>query len=356
MKKILLIFTAVLLAFNLSARTIEGPFLILSTPYYEDGRVNYENLVKEARFAAEWNCGGVIWPQSNDAIDLLTKEERFAGMEALVKEWKKSPKKTILTLGVNADTTEEMLEYANEAERLAKEYGVDLILAARPPYYGKNEQDIKDYYDALSEVTKRPVIIQTFVNHTCPTPSTEFLLDLCKRHPENYGWFKEESNSLEANERQKIEISHKDLVKTVFSAWGGWQWLYQYRENGTRGLVTERVAYSPIICCVWEAMKNGDKGGYLTEAYAMYRLLIDQRFIEADSLRGYQLHYFMRLGIFDNMVSRVYVDNTEILSGNISPEDKKKWELSTFSMTESQQRELDKCYDDMMKFVKKHKK
>ena len=71
---------------------IEGPYLILSTAYNEDGSVNYENLVKEARFAAEWNTPGLIWPQSNDAIDLLTVEERIAGMNALVQEWKENPK------------------------------------------------------------------------------------------------------------------------------------------------------------------------------------------------------------------------------------------------------------------------
>ena len=121
---------------------IEGPFLILSTPYYEDGSVNYENLIKEACFAAEWNTPGVIWPQSNDAIDLLTEQERITGMEALVNEWKNNPKKTILTLGVNGDDTEQMLMFAREAERMAQESGVDFILAARPPYYGKTEEDI----------------------------------------------------------------------------------------------------------------------------------------------------------------------------------------------------------------------
>ena len=30
-------------------RVIEGPFLILSTPYYEDGSVNYDNLVVKGK-------------------------------------------------------------------------------------------------------------------------------------------------------------------------------------------------------------------------------------------------------------------------------------------------------------------
>ena len=117
-------------------RVIEGPFLILSTPYYEDGSVNYDTLVKEVCFAAQWDTPGVIWPQANDAIDLLTEDERLAGMAALVEEWKNNPKQTILTLGVNGDDTEQMLMFAREAERMAQESGVDFILAARPPYYG----------------------------------------------------------------------------------------------------------------------------------------------------------------------------------------------------------------------------
>ena len=204
-------------------RKIEGPYLILSTPYNEDGSVNYDNLVKEACFAAEWNTPGLIWPQSNDAIDLLTAEERLAGMTALVNEWKDPPKETVLVLGVNGDDIEEMLYFAREAERLAQESGVPFILAARPPYYCQTEEDLHAYYDALATVAKRPVIIQTYVNEACPAPSPELLIELAKKYPDVYGWIKEESNQLEANDRQQAELEGKPYIKTVFSAWGGWQ-------------------------------------------------------------------------------------------------------------------------------------
>ena len=141
-------------------------------------------------------------------------------METLVQEWKNNPKQTVLTLGVNGDDIQEMLMFAREAERMAEESGVDFILAARPPYYGKTEQDIKEYYEALATVAKRPVIIQTYVNEDCPAPSAELLIDLAQRYPDVYGWIKEESNKLEANDRQQAELEGKPAVKTVFSAWG----------------------------------------------------------------------------------------------------------------------------------------
>ena len=335
-------------------RVIEGPFLILSTPYNEDGSVNYDNLVKEACFAAEWDTPGVIWPQSNDAIDLLTVEERLAGMEALVNEWKTNPKKTILTLGVNGDDIEEMLVLARGAEKLAEESGVDLILAARPPYYGQTEQDLQDYYDALATVAKRPVIIQTYVNETCPAPSPAMLIGLAEKYPEIYGWIKEESNNLEANDRQMAELAGKPAIKTVFSAWGGWQWLYQRRQIGTAGLISEKVAYAPIASLVWQQMQMGDKETCLTEAYALYRLLMDQRFVIHDTLRGYALYYLMRQGVFDNMLSRSYVVKPDVPNGLLAPEDKCKWTLTEFELSDMQKAELDKCYDDMLEFVNKN--
>ena len=164
MKKLFFAFCFLVVSPLLIAANIEGPFLILSTPYHADGTIDYPSLIKEARFAAQWNTAGVIWPQSNDSIDLLTKEERFAGMAALVGEWRKNPMKTVLALGVNGDDIEEMLVFAREAERLAAESGVDIVLAARPPYYGTTEADQQAYFDALAKVAKRPVIIQTYVN------------------------------------------------------------------------------------------------------------------------------------------------------------------------------------------------
>ncbi len=354
MRKIIIVLCLLVASSPLLAATIEGPFLILSTPYHGDGSVDYAGLVKQARFAARWDTPGVIWPQSNDAIDLLTTQERLDGMASLVEAWRNNPVKTVLALGVSGDDLGQMLLFAREAERLAAESGVDIVLAARPPYYGATEAEQLAYFDALAGVAKRPVIIQTYVNDACPTPSVDLLVGLARKYPGIYGWIKEESNKLEANARQQDEIAARDAIKTVFSAWGGWQWLYQRRQIGTAGLISERVAYAPIVSMVWQSMKEGDKKGRLTEAYALYRLLIDQRFLPYDSLRGYSLYYFVRLGLFGNMLSRTYATEPDAAGGTYTRENKSKWVLSDIELTGMQKAELDRCYDDMMKFVKKY--
>ena len=57
-------------------RDMRGPFPIMSTPCHEDGSVDYAALAREAQWTDDCGCPGVIWCQSNDAIDLLTLEEK----------------------------------------------------------------------------------------------------------------------------------------------------------------------------------------------------------------------------------------------------------------------------------------
>lgn len=333
---------------------IEGPFLILSTPYFEDGAVDYDTLVAEAEFADGWDTPGLIWPQSNDANDLLTFEERVKGMEALCEAWPRKGFKTILTLGISGDNQQEAVKNAAEAERLIKKYGVkNVALCARPPYDGTCEEDVQDYYTAIASVVHHPVIIQTHVNRTCPSPTVQFILHLAKTYPDIYGWVKEETNSLEANDRQRQEIV-SPYIKTVFSAWGGWQWLFQARRIGTMGLISERVAYAPIVNYIWKCIKNKDADGTLTQAYALYRLLIDQRNLESNSLRGYSLYYLKRLGVFKNTISRDYIEKIVTPAGTYPIGDKTAWKLVTYELSADDAAELDKCYDDTMNFINNH--
>jgi hypothetical protein len=63
----LLATAAVAISLAVSAAELRGPLPILSVPYHDDGALDVETLVKEARFVAdagvgipcEWPCYGV---------------------------------------------------------------------------------------------------------------------------------------------------------------------------------------------------------------------------------------------------------------------------------------------------------
>ena len=330
---------------------MRGPFPIMTTPYRADGSVDYASLVREALFVSQHGCPGVVWCQSNDAIDLLTHDEKVRGYEELARALQ--GKEIMLTLGCNGKDAAQMVREANAVEAVAAKYPrTNLAIISRPPDSGRTQDDIRVYYEQLAAVAKRPVIIQTYVNKTCPPPDVRLLVELARRHPETFGYIKEESEGDKANDRMVEEVAAKPTIHTVYSAWGGWQWLYQNRRCGSEGLVSERCAYAPLLSYIWRRMENGDADGTLTQAFALYRLLIDQRGFPRGDMRGYALHYFKRLGIFSTTLTRQYLKAKAQEQGIVAEDGSSGWRLEDLTLTDRQKAELDVCYDDMLRFCK----
>ncbi len=337
-----------LLAAAPSAKEMRGPFPIMSTPYFEDGAIDCDGLAREAKWVAECGCPGVIWCQSNDAVDLLTTNEKFMGFEACAAAVEGLD--IVMTLGANGTNTAAMLELAAEIERVAARHPrAKIAMISRPPDSARSQDDVEAAWDALGKIARRPVIFQTYGTKDTPTPSVELIVRLAERHPHALGYVKEEAAGWDANERMIRECAAKPKMKTVFAGWGGWQWLFQLRHCGCEGLVTERCAYAPILAEMWRRYERGERGRPLAEAYAMYRLLIDQRNFPG-GLRGYSLYLLNKEGVFRNMVSRQYVSANVTEGGSFGAG--RKWKLETVKLNDLQRAELDMLYDDMMKFVR----
>ena len=335
-----------LLAAIPSAKEMRGPFPIMSTPYFADGAVDYGALAREAKWTADCGCPGVIWCQSNDAVDLLTTEEKFKGFEACAKAVEGL--QIVLTLGANGTNTAHMLEIAAEIERVADRHPrAKIAMISRPPDDVRSQEDIEAAWDALGRLSKRPVIFQTYGTKETPTPTVELIVRLAERHPHAFGYVKEEAAGWEANVRMQQEIKSKPVMKTVFAGWGGWQWLLQLRHCGSEGLVTERCAYAPILGEIWRRYERGERGLALTEAYAMYRLLIDQRNMPG-GLRGYSLYLLNKAGVFSNMVSRQYEKAKVTEGGSFGAG--RRWKLETTELNDLQKKELDLLYEDMIEY------
>lgn len=273
-----------------------GPFPILSTPYTDSGAVDYEILVREARFA-DW-CGspGMIWPQSNDSIDLLTTDEKLEGMERLA-ETARGLRTTALCLGVNGRDTDDLLVYARHAKKLRS-----TAIISRPPDTGETQDDLRDYYRALASVIKdRPVMIQTTVRKGGANPSVELLIELAKEFP-NFGYVKEETTPVIPRMQ---ELLASPSIRRVFGAHGGFGWLYQLR-LGIEGLVTERLAYADVLAQIWSLVQSGSDPNRLKDLFSKFLLMINLSITHPGDLRGYSLHLLKMRGVFRNMVSREY--------------------------------------------------
>lgn len=281
------------------APRVRGPFPILSTPFLENGDVDYETLARSAKFVDWAQCHGMIWPQANDAVDLLTKEEKLKGMTVLAETMK--GRNSALCLGVNGKNTADMLDYARHAESLEPD-----AIISRPPNDAKTEDDLYEYWHELMKIVNRPVIIQT--SGPGKSPSTKLLIQLGEES-EYFGYVKEETAPFVP--RMKELVAAKPKIKRVMSAWGGFTWLHNCR-IGIEGLVTERAVYADLLGKLWRAYDSGD---YMT-ASDMYSKLIFmlnlKETIPCAELRGFHLYCWQRRGVFQNRLSRNYGPNGSI--------------------------------------------
>lgn len=278
---------------------IQGPFLILSTPFTASGAVDFDALAHQACYVDWCGCPGMIWPQSGDSVDLLTTDEKLKGMEVLAKTARKLST-TALCLGVQGKDTAEMLMFAEHVEKLAPP-----AIISRPPDSGKTEDDLRRYWQALAAVTKRPVFIQTTggVAYKGPIPTVELLIELAKAFP-NFGYVKEEAGNVIA--RTRALLAAKPPIRRVFSARGGFGWLYELR-LGSEGLITERAIYADVLTCIWKLHQSGSDPAALRDAYSKFLLMLNlNRTHPGSDLRGIQLYLWKKRGVFQTMVSRHY--------------------------------------------------
>lgn len=331
---------------------MRGPFPILSTPYESSGEVDFQTLSREAKFVAGCGCN-MIWPQAGDAIDLLSFQEKLDGMEAIAQALQNT--RATVAFGCNGKDISEMVEFVRHIERLAGKYkNTRIALISRPPDTAENQLDVKKYFLELEKHTSRPTIIQTVGGNDCKlkTPvDVDLLIDLAKRNPKVFGYVKEETSSaIDSAARMAKEIAAKPVIHTVFSAWGGTQWLYQSRRIGSEGVITERPAYADLLAYIWSRMEDGDSDGTLTDAFS--KLLLAYNFAVYCTggtlgwLRGAHLYVLQKRGVFKNRISREY----EKVKGKLVVP--KNRIVSEFSMSRRQMDEVDTCLAFMSPYVR----
>lgn len=267
---------------------MRGALMILSTPYTESGDVDYEDLAKEVAFCKQCGVQGLVWPQNSSEQRYLSVQERIRGFEVLAQANRGS--EMALVLGVQAEDTAGMLEYARIAEALSPDG-----MIAIPPTSATSLKDIHDYYTALCEVTERPVFVQTSGGPDIEL-TIEFLVQLATDLPQ-CGYIKEEYGRV--HERMlALQAYQPTPIRSVFGATLGRGWLYEMR-IGTDGVMTGGAMYGDVYAKLWELYLAGDEEE-LRECYS--KLLLIQNL---DGLiPGVRLHVLQKRGVFKTTKSR----------------------------------------------------
>jgi dihydrodipicolinate synthase/N-acetylneuraminate lyase len=267
---------------------MRGALMILSTPYTEAGEVDYEDLAKEVQFCARCGVQGLVWPQNSSEQRYLSQEERIRGFEVLAEANRGTG--MVLVLGVQAEDTAGMLEYAAIAEGLEPDG-----MIAIPPTTAQSLSDIRDYYAALCEITERPIFVQTSGGPDIEL-TIDFLVALAREFPQ-CGYIKEEYGRV--HERMlALQEYQPDPIRSIFGATLGRGWLYEMR-IGTDGVMTGGAMYADVYARMWQLYEQGDEAG-LRDCYA--RLLLIQNL--DNLIPGVRLYVMQKRGIFKTTRSR----------------------------------------------------
>ena len=115
---------------------------------------------------------------------------------------------------------------------------------------------------------------------------------------------KEEAGNVIA--RTRALLAAKPPIRRVFSARGGFGWLYELR-LGSEGLITERAIYADVLTRIWQLHQSGSDPAALRDAYSKFLLMLNlNRTHPGSDLRGIQLYLWKKRGVFQTMVSRHY--------------------------------------------------
>ena len=322
----------------IAAAGIGGVFPLLSTPYAEDGSLDCETLAKEARFVADCGADGIIWPAASDAMTWLSPEEERRGLEAVAaaldgRDVWFSP----CCPGTNEVDMLRRVSVANEIS--AKHLGLRMTMLVRMVDDAKCDADYERQYDTLAAATKLPVIIQTY-NGKSPMPSAKMLIDLAKRHPQTYGWYKVEGAGSGIVPCARELVAAKPVVKAVFTGWGGRDWLYHYRRVGTRGVVSQRPMYADLMVKIWRALESGTSesgragrplpAASADELFAKFMYLRNlEDVVPAPEMRGWNLYVLKKRGVFKNTLSRT------------KKRDDGSWEVKGVDLSEADRAEVE---------------
>lgn len=269
-------------------KQMRGALMILSTPYTASGEVDYEDLAKEVAFCDQCGVQGIVWPQNSSEQRYLTKAERIRGFEVLAEA--NSGRSMSLTLGVQADDTAGMLEYARVAESLEPDG-----MIAIPPISADSLAQIRAYYAALCEITSRPIFVQTSGGPEIELP-IDFLVQLAHDFPQ-CGYIKEEYGDVHAR-MLALQKFQPDPIRSVFGATLGRGWLYEMR-IGTDGVMTGGTMYGDVYARLWQLHLEG-RQVELRECYS--KLLLIQNL---DTLiPGVRLYVLQKRGVFKTTNSR----------------------------------------------------
>jgi len=203
-----------------------GIFHVMATPFTDEGDLDSAGLSRLVESALATGISGITVLGIAGEAHRLTDEERRRVVEGVVKEVRG---RIPVAVGVSASGT----HLATAFTRMAQEHGADALMVA-PPAGLKNLDAVADYYLALADASRIPLVLQDEPVTTQVTMPAAFLARLCAEIPRIEAVKLEEAPTLPKITRLR------ELLADRVAVFGGLGGVYFFEElsRGADGAMT----------------------------------------------------------------------------------------------------------------------
>ena len=269
-----------------------GVYVILVTPFHEDGSIDEESLRSVVDFSIDAGAHGLVSPANVSEFFALSDEERLR-VSRIVCEQANERIPVILTVnGVSANAAAELTKAANGL-------GADGIMAMAPPIKPLRSDGIFRYFEAIGAATEVPVIVQNSI--FVGSPMSPELMARLVDEIEHFHYIKEESDPCTHVTSRLFEIvQRKEKLHGIFGGLAGRHLMNEIARSvcGTMPACDIPDVHSAI----WNAHERGDPD----EARRLFNRLLP--LLNMESLYPLQIYkeVLRRRGVIRSAVIRNY--------------------------------------------------
>ena len=228
---------------------LKGVFCPSITITKDDGSIDYDLWGKHLDHLAEAGMNGVLLFGSIGefyAYPLAVKEET---VEFAVKRVAGRMK---VFAGVGGTVLSEVTAFSAFAEKV----GADAVVAVSPYYFGPTDATAKEYFAAVADATKLPVILYNFPARTGTDLSPELVAELAKEHSNIVG-IKDTVDTISHTRKVIAAVREVNPDFAVFSGFD--EYYFVNRISGGNGIITGLTNVEPeTFVALHKAYEAGD--------------------------------------------------------------------------------------------------
>jgi 4-hydroxy-tetrahydrodipicolinate synthase len=230
------------------AAKFHGVFVIVPTPFAPDLSLDLDGLRATVRFCIACGAHGLVAPANASEQPWLSDDERRTVMRTVIEE---TAGRAVVVAGVTASTKMIAATLAREAETM----GADMLMAMPPNMSRATEPEIMDYYRAIDDAGRLPIVVQNWVGPGGTPMPARFVAELLRELPD-VRYVKEETD-FASSMMTAIAEAAGSALEGMMGGKAARHLLDEHRRGACGTMPACEVTDAHVA--LWDALESGDR-------------------------------------------------------------------------------------------------